>query len=225
MKHKVRLAILASGDLQTGGGGSTLSNFIRGTQLLSNLTGIEVGIVICNNSQKKVGIYQKVEALEHEFKINIPVLKINTSTLGCKPLPDEKWKPGEQSLAEAALIQKEINKAGCSLTILMGYMKKTKPPLIGPLILNNHPGPLPQTKGCYGIGIQHEVYRQKLGYSGHTLHTVSDDYDAGQIIGFSPVIIEAGDTPEITYSKVRVVEKSALLRLIPEYVERLGLGV
>lgn len=223
MNRNVRIAILASGDLQNGGGGTTLANFIRGTQLLPELTGIEVGIVICNNSPSKVGVYHKVEALEREFNINIPVLKINTSTPGCKALPEEDWKPGEQSLAEAALIQSEIEKAGCSLTILMGYMKKTKPPLTGPRVLNNHPGPLPQTKGTYGIGIQQAVYKQKLGYSGHTLHLVTDNYDSGQVIIFTPVMVEPDDTPEITYQKVQIVEKSALLTHIPEYLKSIGL--
>ncbi len=92
------------------------------------------------------------------------------------------------------------------------------------MILNNHPGPLPQTKGYYGIGIQQAVYDEKLGYSGHTLHVVSDDYDAGHIICFSPVVIEPDDTPEATRSKVQVIEKSALLRLIPEYIKQLGLS-
>lgn len=225
MNKKVRIAILASGDLQTGGGGTTLGNFIKGTQVLPELKDLEVGIVICNNSPGKVGIYQKVKDLENEFGINIPVIKINNFTPGCKPLPNEKWKPGEQSIAEANLIQSEIEKAGCKLTVLMGYMKKTKSPLTGSLVLNNHPGPLPHTRGAYGIGIQQEVYRQKLGYSGHTLHVVSEDYDAGEIIGFSPVVIEPDDTHEITYSKVQVVEKSALLRLIPEYIKQMGLDV
>jgi phosphoribosylglycinamide formyltransferase-1 len=78
------------------------------------------------------------------------------------------------------------------------------------MMLNTHPGLLPDTKSLYGLNIQSYVLDQGLPYGGQTLHLVSEDYDDGPIIAEHRVPVEPGDTPESLFDRVQATEKQNL---------------
>lgn len=211
------IAILASGS------GSTAEACIRATQ--NGTLDARVGLVVCNNPPHKTGVYERVSRLNDEFGLSIPVLHVSGLTH-----PGGKGCRGEQTIAYA------VDQAGCVLVALMGYMKKVRGPLLDVYgwdvsaqlladvrMLNTHPGPLPQTEGLFGLGIQTAVLERGLGYSAHTVHTVTDAYDQGMIIQETRVPVEPGDTPEALFDRVQSVEKQVLPQAINVCLTERGL--
>jgi phosphoribosylglycinamide formyltransferase 1 len=209
-RHTPNITILASGS------GSTAEAFIDATQ--NGTVKADVGLVICNNSPEKAGVYDRIIKLNRKYKLDIPVLRISGITH-----PGGTGQAGEQTLEESSAIASEVYKAGSALVALMGYMKKVRgelleeygwrPNMWSPTqarMINTHPGPLPQTEGLYGIHVQEAVLDSGLGYSAHTVHMVSGEYDQGRIIEETPVPVQSGDTPKILFDRVQEVEKSTL---------------
>ena len=172
---KPRIAILASG------GGTTAEAFIRAGQ--RGDTSCEVGLVIV--SRQDAGIFQRIADLNAEFGLNIEAKLINGTT---HPAADYEQVPkGYQTPAEEAAILQALQADSFDLIALMGYMKLIGPSLIEAfgwlpeytsmyqaMMVNTHPGILPDTQGFYGEEIQRYVLDKGLPYSGQSLHLVSD---------------------------------------------------
>lgn len=218
MSHP-RIAILASGE------GTTAESFIR-----ANAAGeinARVGLIICNNP--KAGIFKRARDLAHEFGLAIPTLLINSTT---NPATDGKIKRGEQSDSEQQAILDTLRSGDFDAVVLMGYMKKVgllvvqhfgwRPTYTSPfqaIMLNTHPGLLPETKGLYGSLVQKYVMSTKLSFGGQTLHIVAEDYDDGPIITEHKVAVQPNDTPESLFTRVRDAEKKYLPRDIDEFIK------
>lgn len=216
-EHDPTIVILASG------GGSTAETFIENTQL--GLVAAEVGLVICNNTPENAGVYERIDALNTKYNLDIPVVKINGITH-----PSGKGEKGEQTLEEAAAICEIVADGNFDLVALMGYMKKVRGDLLEEYgetskglnphfarMLNTHPGPLPQTAKLVGIHAQEEVLRLGLGYSAHTVHVVTGEYDEGSVLQATPVLVRAGDTPQSLFDRVQEVEKAVLPGVIARF--------
>lgn len=208
------IAILASGS------GSTAEACIHATQ--NGTLNARIGLIVCNRTPKKAAIYDRVARLNSAYGLEIPVVRISSLTH-----PGGAGNSGEQTLEEAGAIATEVDSAGCSLIALMGYMKKLRGPLLDKYgwrqgmqsvadvrMLNTHPGPLPQTEGLMGIRAQEAVLDMGLGYSAHTVHTVTEAYDQGMIIRETRVPVEPNDTPESLFVRVQAVEKATLPEVI-----------
>lgn len=209
-RHNPIIAILASGS------GSTAEAFIDATQ--NGTVRADVGLIVCNNTPQKAGIYDRIDRLNRAYGLDIPVLRISGTTH-----PEGTGQKGEQTLEESLAIATEIEKAGCALVVLMGYMKRVRgalleeygwrPNMRSPTqlrMINTHPGPLPQTEGLYGIHVQEAVLAGGLAYSAHTVHMVSEGYDKGRIIEETLVPVVPSDTPDSLFLRVQEVEKSNL---------------
>lgn len=208
---KPRIAILASG------GGTTAEAFIRASQ--RGDISCDVGLVIC--SRKDAGIFQRIADLNAEFGLNIECRLINSTTH--PPAAGEDLKRGRQSLAEETAILEALSTGNFDLIAQMGYMKHTGPRIVQAfgwhseytsvyqaMLVNTHPGLLPQTEGMYGDKIQQYVLDNGLEYGGQTLHVVADGYDDGPVIAEHKVPIEPGDTAASLFERVQTVEKQYL---------------
>ncbi len=204
------IAILASGS------GSTAEAFIEATR--DGVVSAEIGLVICNNTREKAGVYDRVARLNHKHGLAIPVLRISGVTH-----PGGSGERGEQTLEESEAISEEVTRVGCDLVTLMGYMKKVRGALLEDYgwsswmrsstqarLINTHPGPLPETRGLHGIHVQERVLELGMDHSAHTVHVVSGGYDEGRIIDEAIVPVHAEDTAEELFQRVQLVEKSNL---------------
>jgi len=222
-EHNPRVAILASG------GGSTAEAFIHATQ--DHTVDADVGLVVCNNTPEKAGIYERVKGLNRRYGLDIPVLRISGVTH-----PGGSGEKGEQTLEESEAIAKAISSEGCAFVSLMGYMKKVRGALldeygwhpwmyssVNARMINTHPGPLPETEGLFGIHVQERVLETGLGYSAHTVHMVSAEYDAGRVIEVTTVPTQDGDTPQTLFDRVQEVEKEMLPLVIRNCLFERGL--
>lgn len=208
-EKRPEIAVLASGS------GSTVEAVIHATQDEARGLDFTVGLLIANNTTK--GVFERIQRMNSQYGLNIKTLFMSGSNY-----PGGPGEKGEQTLEESAAICAEINNGGFALVALMGYMKKVRGDLLDQYgwrggtskyeagMVNTHPGPLPETRGLHGIGVQEEVLRIGLGYSAQTLHVVADDYDTGPVIAEHRVPYIPGDTAESLFDSVQLTEKNYL---------------
>lgn len=111
-----------------------------------------------------------------------------------------------------------ITEAAPDLVVLAGFMRVLKPKLLGAFagrIINLHPSLLPLFPGLDGIG---QAFRAGVKNTGCTVHYVTVEVDAGQIIEQAVVSVETNDTIETLTAKVHAAEH----RLLPAVIARLS---
>lgn len=121
------------------------------------------------------------------------------------------------------LILEKLNEFKIDVVLLAGYMKILTPPLLEVYkdrILNIHPSLLPAFggKGMYGMRVHEAVIQAGVPVSGCTVHVVTEEIDAGPILGQSEVPVVEGDTPESLASKVLSQEHVLYPKTVQEFV-------
>ncbi len=119
---------------------------------------------------------------------------------------------GEDRFIEA------IQAARAELVVLAGFMRVLKPKFLAAFagrIINLHPSLLPEFPGLDGIG---QALRAGVKVTGCSVHHVTLEVDAGQIIEQARVPVEPGDTLETLSAKVHAAEH----RLLPAVIARLS---
>lgn len=209
--NSARIAIMASG------GGTTAEAFIRASQ--AGKINAQVDLIIV--SREDAGIFDRIAGLNQEFGLKIQCKLFNAKTHPA--VAGEEVARGDQTRAEEAAILQTLQNGNFDLIALMGYMKRIGPRLIDAfgwlpsytsmyqaMMVNTHPGLLPDTKGFYGAHIQQYVLDHNLPYGGQTLHLVSEQYDDGPILAEHRVPVEPDDTAESLFARVQAVEKQYL---------------
>jgi phosphoribosylglycinamide formyltransferase-1 len=237
-----RVAILASGDRESGAGGSTAERVIR--DVLEEKVAFGVGLVICNNPIEKVpGLYARIEAVNDDFVLRgdnrVEVVNISSATH-----PDGPQERG-QTLAESEAISQLLEDREIDLVSMLGYMKKLNGEFVetwgwkqeysvkdhqfgvgayhsDARILNNHPSILPHTADTHGLGAHQraiELYRDgTIRHSAMTWHLASAEIDTGPIIDYEPVEINPEDDAESLGERVQAVEKSLTSLVIESHL-------
>ncbi len=109
---------------------------------------------------------------------------------------------------------------------LAGYLRRIEPEIVrqfGRRILNIHPALLPKFggKGMYGMRVHQAVIESGETVSGVTVHYVSEEYDAGQILAQETVTVEKNDTAETLADKVLKIEHQLYPTAIADALRRL----
>ena len=118
----------------------------------------------------------------------------------------------EQAAAEL------MDAAGCDLIILAGFMRILTPWIIqhySNRMLNIHPSLLPSFKGLHA---QRQALDAGVKITGCTVHVVTEDMDAGPIIGQRAVPVLDDDSEESL--STRILEQEH--QLYPECIAKLG---
>jgi phosphoribosylglycinamide formyltransferase-1 len=113
-----------------------------------------------------------------------------------------------------------VHEALPDLVVLAGFMRVLKAGFLGAFsgrIINLHPSLLPAFPGLDGIG---QAFRAGVKETGCTVHQVTLEVDAGQILEQARVPIESGETIESLTAKVHAAEH----KLLPAVIARLSLG-
>lgn len=102
-------------------------------------------------------------------------------------------------------------KKNIELIVLAGFLRKISPEIIKKFprkIINIHPALLPDFggKGMFGLHVHEAVVKAGEKFSGATVHFVTDDYDAGEVILQERVSVDFGETTESLAGKVLKVE-------------------
>lgn len=111
-----------------------------------------------------------------------------------------------------------VQAAAPDLVVLAGFMRVLKPRFLQAFagrIINLHPSLLPMFPGLDGIG---QAFRAGVKQAGCTVHYVTAEVDAGQIIEQATVPVDATDTIETLTTKIHAAEH----RLLPSVIARLS---
>ena len=206
-----RIAVLASGQ------GTTAEAFIR--TAANGTIDTQIALVIANNA--KAGVFERVLMLNKEYGLGIETRCISGQTHPAGS--GELVKPGAQTKSEEAAILETLTDGSFDAIVLMGYMKRVGPRLVSAfgwrseytspyqaMMLNTHPGLLPETKGSFGLPAQQLTIDRHMSHGGQTLHIVAEDYDDGPVIAEHKVPVEPGDTAETLFARVQAIEKQTL---------------
>ncbi|MCL2457107.1 MAG: phosphoribosylglycinamide formyltransferase [Defluviitaleaceae bacterium] len=126
------------------------------------------------------------------------------------------------SLAQRTL---EILRAhNAEIIFLAGYLKKIPDEVLAAFdgkIFNIHPSLLPKFggKGMFGINVHAAVLAARETETGITIHRVTAEYDAGDILAQKKVAVHADDTPEILAARVLAQEHIFLVEFLARLCE------
>jgi phosphoribosylglycinamide formyltransferase-1 len=118
-----------------------------------------------------------------------------------------------------AAILEAVERAGASHILLAGYMKKLGPATVGAYdgrVFNSHPALLPAHggQGMYGDRVHAAVLAAGEQTSGATVHRVTNDYDAGEIVAQAEVPVLAGDDVASLGARVRAAERELVVSVL-----------
>lgn len=113
-----------------------------------------------------------------------------------------------------------LDQHGIGTIALAGFMRILSPWFIEEWrgrILNIHPSLLPKYRGL-------DTHRRAIeagdALSGCSVHLVTEELDAGEVLGQAEVAIEAGDTPEELQRRVLMAEHQLYPRVLSEFLQR-----
>jgi phosphoribosylglycinamide formyltransferase 1 len=154
-----------------------------------------VVLVISNNSASG--------ALVRAERAGIPTLHLSSAT-----------HPDADALDAA--MARALTEARVDLVLLAGYMKKLGPRVLSAFhdrILNTHPSLLPKYggKGFFGRRVHEAVLASGDRESGASVHTVTEDYDAGPVIAQTRVPVYPNDRVEDLEARVKAAERELLV--------------
>lgn len=122
--------------------------------------------------------------------------------------------------AHEAALDGALRAAGVELIALAGYMRLLSPGFVARWagrILNIHPSLLPAYKG---LDTHARVLAAGDAVSGCTVHIVTEELDAGEVLAQAQVPVSPGDTAESLAARVLTAEHALYPRALEEFVNR-----
>jgi phosphoribosylglycinamide formyltransferase-1 len=184
--------------------------------ILGSGRGSNAEAILVAAQEGKLGAAQVVQILSDKPDAGILALgqrfKVPARYVDPAPFKTKLEGEGEDRFIAA------IKEAAPDLVVLAGFMRVLKPKFLGAFagrIINLHPSLLPLFPGLDGIG---QAFRAGVKSTGCTVHYVTAEVDAGQIIEQAVVSVEANDTLETLTAKVHAAEH----RLLPAVIARLS---
>lgn len=116
-----------------------------------------------------------------------------------------------------AKISAKLRALGVEIVLLIGFMRILTPEFVNEWhgrLLNVHPSLLPVYAGMMNMQVHEAVLANGETVSGCTVHLVSEEVDAGEIILQKRCLVIEDDTPETLQQKVQNLESEALMEII-----------
>lgn len=127
---------------------------------------------------------------------------------------------GTDRAAHDAAMEAAAVEAGAQMIVLAGYMRILSDEFVERWtgrMLNIHPSLLPKYRGLDTYARALEAGDTKAGA---TVHLVSSELDAGEILGQVEVTIQPNDTPQALAERVRLAEHQLYPRVLNDFVLR-----
>jgi phosphoribosylglycinamide formyltransferase-1 len=166
--------------------------------LVGRAEGYEVALVASNKPQ--------AEGLKWARERGLP-----TWSLESKGTPKEDYD---------RLLSAELEKSGVGTIALAGFMRILSPWFVREWaghIVNIHPSLLPKYRGldthARAIAAADKVH-------GCSVHVVTEELDAGEVLGQAEVLIEPGDTAQTLEQRVLAAEHLLYPKVLSEFVRR-----
>tara|TARA_B110000977_G_scaffold137828_1_gene175069 strand:+ start:513 stop:1091 length:579 start_codon:yes stop_codon:yes gene_type:complete len=121
------------------------------------------------------------------------------------------------------LLINEIDKHNPDIVLLAGFMRILGCDFVTHFagkILNIHPSLLPKHAGLMDLDVHKAVIDAGDVISGCTIHQVTEDVDAGEIVEQFECAVVQSDTPETLKEKVQVLENKAWVKVVKNWVDK-----
>lgn len=118
------------------------------------------------------------------------------------------------------LLSSELDRRQVGTIVLAGFMRILSPWFVDQWrgrILNIHPSLLPKYRG---LDTHARAIEAGDAVSGCSVHLVSEELDAGEVLGQAEVPIEPGDTPSSLEQRVLAAEHRLYPKVLSEFVSR-----
>ena len=135
----------------------------------------------------------------------------------------ETWAKDSKSLAKEDFdreMSEALDSSGVGTIALAGFMRILSPWFVEEWrgrILNIHPSLLPKYRGL-------DTHRRALEAGeragGCSVHIVTEELDAGEVLGQVEVMIEPGDSPDSLEKRVLAAEHRLYPKILSEFVNR-----
>lgn len=119
-----------------------------------------------------------------------------------------------------AAIDTALREAGVEIIALAGYMRLLSDAFVQrwqDKILNVHPSLLPKYKG---LDTHARAIAAGDQVAGCSVHIVTEDLDAGEVLGQAEVPILPGDTPDTLAARVLIAEHRLYPQVLADFVAR-----
>jgi phosphoribosylglycinamide formyltransferase-1 len=130
-------------------------------------------------------------------------------------------RPTKEGRAEFfAALDRALREAGADTVALAGFMRILPAEFVtswSGRMLNIHPSLLPRYRGLHTHA---RALEAGDGYGGCSIHLVTPEVDAGEVLGQVAVAILPGDTPETLAARVKIAEHQLYPRVLADYVSR-----
>ncbi|MEP3421878.1 MAG: phosphoribosylglycinamide formyltransferase [Erythrobacter sp.] len=127
---------------------------------------------------------------------------------------------GHSRESQDAAMEAAALDAGAQFLVLAGYMRILSEEFVkrwDKRILNIHPSLLPKYKGLDTFA---RAIEAGDSHAGASVHVVTAELDAGDVLAQAKVAIATGDTPESLGDRVKLAEHQLYPRAIADYVSR-----
>lgn len=190
MSHKVRVGVLISGR------GSNMAALLYASRTVG--CPFEIALVISNDPEAPGLRFAAAEGIA-TFAID---------------------HRGMTRAAFDQLVDAELRRAGIEYVALAGYMRLLSTDFVAcwnGRMLNIHPSLLPKYKGL-------DTHARALAagdpITGCSVHVVTAELDAGEVLGQIEVAIMPGDTSEMLAARVLIAEHQLYSRVLANYISR-----
>ncbi len=122
--------------------------------------------------------------------------------------------------AYEAEVDAALRDAGCEIVALAGYMRLLSDDFVArwrDRIVNIHPSLLPKYKG---LDTHARAIAAGDTVAGCSVHVVTEELDAGDLLGQAEVPILPGDTPDALAARVLVAEHQLYPQVLKEFASR-----
>ncbi|WP_086608959.1 phosphoribosylglycinamide formyltransferase [Erythrobacter donghaensis] len=122
--------------------------------------------------------------------------------------------------AHDAAMEAAVLEAGAEYIVLAGYMRILSDGFVvrwAGRMLNIHPSLLPKYKG---LDTHARAIAAGDSHGGTSVHVVTPELDAGEVLAQIAVPIVAGDTPDTLAERVKLAEHQLYPRAVADYVSR-----
>jgi len=200
-------------------GGSDLQAIIDGCA--AGKIPARVCVVISNNGDS--------QALQRAQDAGIPAFHLSAKSVrrGADNATNSPISPTSPSSPDALAekIHETLTAHEADIIFLAGYLKKIPDNVLETYsgrIFNIHPSLLPKFggRGMFGINVHAAVLAAGETQTGITIHRVTTEYDAGDILAQRIVPVLAGDTPEILAARVLAQEHIFLVEFLAELLQK-----
>jgi phosphoribosylglycinamide formyltransferase-1 len=127
---------------------------------------------------------------------------------------------GVEKLAYDRILNSALVEHGVGTIALAGFMRILSPWFVGEWagrIVNIHPSLLPKYRG---LDTHARAIAAGDSMAGCSVHLVTEELDAGEVLGQVPVPILAGDSPDALEQRVLAAEHRLYPQVLNEFVQR-----